>query len=159
MTLRQSANPVDQQIATYLEAIDALHFISPPPPIEALGIAIHNIQKGKTRRAESGHPVHVPRIEAAAEEPYTARTLAIKFLEGMFYELREIICGKGKTPTGLGTKTQAVLTAIAAAIGKRLGVDNPTALGLAVLLLLFLSLGNAAKKHFAKFPRPRNLRN
>ena len=74
----------------------------------------------------------------------------------MFFDLREAICGKGKKASGLGSKSNAILTTIGAAIAHKLGVDDPTTLGVAVLILL--ALGNSAKKVFCKITTPKEFK-
>ena len=72
----------------------------------------------------------------------------VSFFIILMSELRTVICGKGKNPKKLGTNSQAVLTALAAAITRKIGITDPTAMGIAVLMLI--TLGAATKKAFCK---------
>jgi hypothetical protein len=63
-------------------------------------------------------------------------------------EFRKIICGSRKSPTKLGKNTQAIISGLAAFITSKLGVSNPTAVGIAVLILL--TLAQATKNTFCK---------
>jgi hypothetical protein len=73
---------------------------------------------------------------------------ALTFFLILLGELRTIICGKGKTPKKLGSTSQTVLTALAAAIVQKLGISNPTATAVAVLMLI--ALGRATKNAFCR---------
>jgi hypothetical protein len=66
-----------------------------------------------------------------------------------------LICGKRKTPGPLTPKTQGVLTGLAAAIAHHLGVSDPMAIGLAVLVLM--TIAGASKKAFCQATDPNEL--
>ena len=150
--LRGTREPLDGQIAHYLEGSLAFHLGAEPKPIEVLGLTISRIKKGERTHSKSGHGVFILRLYAAADEAHSPRRLAINFLVEMFFELREAICGKGKKASGLSKKSQAALTTIGAAIAHKLGIADATALGIAVLILL--ALGDSAKKAFCKVTTP-----
>lgn len=135
--LNQSSNPLDRKLRVYLEAFNLQAqgsvFKTPPPaPIEALEEVVLDIdrqakEEGILRKRSGG---------------------ASSFFLILLDELRGIICGKGKTPKKLGTNSQAVLTALAAAATPKLGISDPTAMGVTVLMLI--TLGRATKKAFCK---------
>ena len=147
--LNSTHDPIDAEIARYLEFYRPnIAFASaPPPPIEALGSMVKRIKQARPK--ESTYVVVPPRRSDAV-------TWAFDFLMEIFAELHAIICGKGKTPSKLGDKSQAALTALAAVIVQHLGVSDTTALGIAVLVLL--SLGRATKKVFCKTTRPEDFK-
>jgi hypothetical protein len=77
-----------------------------------------------------------------------AKKWGIGFIAEFLQELRNILCGPKKSHGKLSDKFQAALAFLAAALSKKLGIDNPTALGMALLVLL--SLARASKKAFCK---------
>jgi hypothetical protein len=70
------------------------------------------------------------------------------FFLSILDELRAIICGKGKSAKKLGKNSQAILAAVAAVVSRALGIGDPTATGIAVLVLI--TLGQATKNAFCK---------
>jgi hypothetical protein len=88
---------------------------------------------------------HSMRPPSALEK---ARRWGIGFIAEFLQELRNILCGPKKSHRKLSDKFQAALAFLTAALSKKLGIDNPTALGMALLVLL--SLPRASKKAFCK---------
>ena len=136
--LRYSDDPINRELAQHLYPGPVLGFSMRPPKIVALGSVVNKLQKPK-------RPTKSKRAKNPAE---TAEDWGKAFIFEIFNDLRKIICGKGKTPAKLGHKSTAVLTSLAAFIAQYLGISNPTALGIAVLVLL--SLGNATKTAFCR---------
>ena len=135
--LEKSEDKLDHKLHVYIEALDfqaqgANFLTKPPTPIKALDEIFSDIierdeLRGYLRKWSDG---------------------VSSFFLIVLDELRTIICGKGKTPKKLGTNSQAVLTALAAALAHKLGLDQPTAIGIAVLMLM--TLGQATKRAFCK---------
>jgi len=73
------------------------------------------------------------------------------FILMILSELRAIICGKRKRLGKIGAQSQAFLSAIATLIAQKLGVSNPTAIGIAVLVLI--TLGKATRSGFLQNDR------
>ena len=143
--LERSGDQLHHDLHMYIEAIDlqarGTHFLlRPRTPVEALDevfayIAQKDKARGNFRKWAGG---------------------VSSFFLIMLRELRTIICGRGKTPRKLGTQSQALLTAVAAAIARKVGLDGPSAIGLAVLMLI--ALGQATKNTFCQMTDPEVLK-
>jgi hypothetical protein len=114
-----------------------------PPPIQILGEIVSRATKGIGSTLTAETPSKVVRAAGAA------------FIAELFAQIRTIICGNTKKATPLGEKSQAAISALAAIVAHKLGVADSAATAIAVLV--FLSIGRAAKTAFCKITRPEEL--
>lgn len=129
---------IDRALFSYFSTLEAQaqgasFSHNPPRPVEVLDATIRKIESDAQK--ESG-------IFKKGATGFAS------FFLVWASELREIICGKGKKPPKLKTETQGIIAALAALISQQLGVSNPTAVGIAVLILL--ALAQATRNTFCK---------
>lgn len=133
--LEKTGFKADSSMAQFLR--DYTNRTSGHPPLALLGMAAASA--GLVRS------VGMDSVERrAARSPIGPADWGRMFIEKLLKELRDIFCGKGKTAKPLGGPAQAAIAAIAAYIMQQFHVSQPSATGLAVLVLL--ALARAAKK-------------
>jgi hypothetical protein len=155
-TLLKTGDPIDALIGNYLEGLFAQHLYAPPPAIEVLGDTVQRVKKTQSRKQSTGRKGPLEIAASAESEAEVARNWGIDFLVELFGELRQLICGKGKNPSPLGAKSHAALTSLGAIVVHKLGIADPTGLGIAVLILL--SLARVTKKTFCRMTSPEELK-
>jgi hypothetical protein len=117
----------------------------PPSPVEVLGATVNAIRVGDDD----------PRGPTFPASENLAAMWGFAFIRELFLDIRLLICGKKKNPGPLTPKTQGLLTGLAAAISRHLGVSDPAAIGLAALVLV--TIAGASKKAFCKATNPRDI--
>jgi hypothetical protein len=127
--LRDSPSELDQELYSYFttlrhQAEGAQFAFRPPPPVAVLNRVVVDIE----RKARQDSNVMQKGSASVAS-----------FFLIFTSELRKIICGNRKTPGKLGREMHAVLAALGAFIAAKLGVSDPTATGIAVLLLITIT--------------------
>jgi hypothetical protein len=148
-SLLASQDVLDHQLGRYLEELTVnAAFRGQTPPLVMLGLAVDEIEHKTTREAGPAN--------SEWPSPSKLRAWGQGFIVLIFKELRKIVCGSGRTPSKLGNTSQAAIAALATEIAYRFGINNPTALGVAVLV--FLSLGHATKAALCRMTTPHELK-
>jgi hypothetical protein len=160
-TLLKTGDPIDALIGNYLDGLFSQHFYvlhlyAPPPPIEVLGNTVQRVKKTQSRKQSTGRKGPLEIAASAESEAEVARNWGIDFLVELFGELRQLLCGKGKKSSPLGGKSHAALASLGAIVVHKLGIADPTGLGIAVLILL--SLARVTKKTLCRMTSPEELK-
>jgi len=139
--LRRSPATVDQRLSRYLSDFEARDTNS--PGIVLLGMAALDAKIVRSVATDSAY-----QRRSAGAASVGPLNWGLQFIRQILAELREIICGPKSKRSKLGANSQAILSAIAAAIVAKFHVTSVTATGLSVLV--FLALGRATKSAFCK---------
>ena len=161
--LNQTGQQLDRDVAYYLESILGGQFSRgpfgdsfgqfpvfnlPQPTIAVLGIVVESLRGNKKATPQRGSDI--------GEMLDLARTWGLDFILEILIELRDIICGKGKTPKKLSDTSQSAISALTILVAHKLRISDPTAFGIAVLILL--SISRASKNAFCRKTTPEELR-
>jgi len=141
-------NPLDRALAETLEnyRFIGLDGFGKKGVLDLIGTGVHEPQ-----RLAALSNVSNPNVHFKIALPEEAYVWGAKFVWQILKELRTIICTKkyGRIDlTAYKNYPQGVSVALAGVIMNAIGVKEPTALGLATLVLI--ALGNATKNAFCK---------
>jgi hypothetical protein len=140
-----SASDIDMKLARYFasflltETIINLDEDNRPVPTDPTERSVHVL-------AEVANDVS--KLNRDPQSLHKGRTTAASFILSILRELREIICGKGKTPKKLSEETKSILAALTVVFAHKFGLSDGTSTAFAALTLI--TVARATKNAFCK---------
>jgi hypothetical protein len=139
---KQSPNEFDHVLADYFAHYTTTY--AALNPMIFLG-AIVQLREATTGSRHDNYVTHfLDNSKRESNVVSKAKKWGIGFIAEFLQEIRKILCGQKESHAKLGDRFQAPLAFLTAALSKKLGIDNPTALSMA--LLVMLSRARTSKK-------------